>query len=71
MDFGFKVLVSGFFFSGTWIADFKRGEIALWYCLGESIALFTLLLLLTFSTLRAGASLGQHLSHRQCRRAVH
>ena len=55
MDFGFQVLVSGFFFSGTSIADFKRGEIALWYCLGESIALFTLLLLLTFSTLRAGA----------------
>ena len=71
MDFGFKVLISGFFFSGTWIADFKRGEIALWYCLGRSIALFAPLLLLTFLTLRAGASLGQHLSHRQSRRAIH
>ena len=34
MDFGFQVLDSGFFFSGTWIADFKRGEITLWYCFG-------------------------------------
>lgn len=25
---------SGFFFSGTWIADVKRGEIALWHCFG-------------------------------------
>ena len=29
MDFGFQVLDSGFFFSGTWIADFKREKIAL------------------------------------------
>ena len=29
MDLGFQVLDSRFFFSGTWIADFKRGKIAL------------------------------------------
>ena len=29
MDLGFQVLDSRFFFSGTWIADFKREKIAL------------------------------------------